>query len=354
MGKTLPTVETIIRESCEKTGMDFERLWTSSLSIPDLLRKELYELDKPFPDTQSGKKKCWTCIVTGFRQYLKSYPAAAYSKQKLYEQLLNCLNDINETYMLVPEKALDHALRAPVVEDPTASLLKALHQRSGLTYTELEKKLGKSRQAVQQLLERLDPPLSSKEEEPLRFAGQAIYAKVRKWKNPRELAHRYNTPDSVHPVSMLLNVSQVGALLMSLYDSYVNRGSSISRGMALDIWTQLSDYGRDRIQEVFGVQDEDFDAFLKELQDDMLHGQRTASFLTESGMLRDDQLDINGQEKFAMALKAGEAFQFRIGNDPKWIDSSEIQMLGPKLFRLSKEAREFTVEEVTEIRGLDE
>ena len=354
MGKTLPTVETIIRESCEKTGMDFERLWTGSLSLPDLLKKELYELDKPFPDTQSGKKKCWTCIVTGFRQYLKSYPAAAYTKQKLYEQLLNCLNDINRTYGLVPEKALEHALRAPVVEDPTASLLKALHQRSGLTYTKIEEKLDKSRQAVQQLLERLDPTFSAKEAEPLRFAGQAIYAKVRIWKNPHERAFRLNTPDSVHPVSMLLNVSQVGALLMSLYDSYVNRGSSISRGMALDIWTQLSDYGRERIQTVFGVQDKGFDGFLEELQDDMLNGQRTASFLTESGMLRDDQLDINGQEKFAMALKAGEAFQFRIVNDPNWIDSSDIQMLGPKLFRLSKEAREFTTEEVTEVQGLDE
>ena len=27
MEKTLPLVETIIKESCEKTGMDFERLW---------------------------------------------------------------------------------------------------------------------------------------------------------------------------------------------------------------------------------------------------------------------------------------------------------------------------------------
>lgn len=354
MGKTLPTVETIIRESCEKTELDFERLWTGSLSVPDLLKKELYVLDNPFPDTQSGKKKCWTCIVTGFRQYLKSYPAAAYTKQKLYEQLLNCLNDINETYGLVPEKALDYSLHAPVVEDPTASLLKALHQRSGLTYSELEKKLGKSRQAVQQLLERLDPPISVKEAEPLRFAGQAIYAKVKKWKNPRERAYRYNTPDSVHPVSMLLNVSQVGALLESLYVSYVKGGSSISRGMALDIWTQLSDYGRERIQTVFGVQDKGFDGFLEELQDDMLHGQRTAAFLTESEMLRDDQLDINGQEKFAMALKAGEAFQFRIGNDSDWVDSSDIQMVGPKKFRLSNEKREFTTEEVTEIQGLGE
>ena len=141
---------------------------------------------------------------------------------------------------------------------------------------------------------------------------------------------------------------------MSLYDSYVNRGSSISRGMALDIWTQLSDYGRERIQTVFGVRDEDFDAFLKELQDDMIHERGTTAFLTESGMLRDDQLDINEQEKFAMALKAGEAFQFRIGNDPNWIDSSDIQMLGPKPFRLSKEVREFTAEEVTEVHGLDE
>ena len=334
MDYKLPSVREMIKDACEHTGLDFDKLWQgNNQGLPKLsiiIKGMGYDPDKAVTKTAKGKRQCWTCIADGFRQYLRSYPASRKYKQKEYESLMKCLHHIQEKYQLVSADEVGDALTAPLSEDTTAALLKCLHNRSGVTIRRLTRVLRKSRPAVLEDLKRLDPKLASKEMDPLQFAGQDVFANIETWKNGSERAIRYCTPETIHPLAMLLNLSQVGTLLQSLYDSYSKRESQICYRLALNVWLQLSEYCRNRVAFVFGSKDKGFQEFLNELQCDADSGEMQVGFLSEPEMIQDGF--VNRREEFAAAIKGGSHCRIILPDSRGWIDSAQIRMLGPTLF----------------------
>lgn len=335
MSNVFPTVKTIIRESCEQTGLDFHNLWNGenkgSLKLSAIIETAGYDADTHYPVTSQGKEQCWNCISNSFKQYLRSYPASKRYKIKLHEELMDCLQYMMETYHLVQPDRLQKAMKAPTDEDSTAVLLKCLHDRSGVTVRRLQRKLGKSRTAVLDDLKRLNSSRSNADLDPLQFAGISVSANIETWKNGSERAIRYCTPETIHPLAMLLNLSQVGELLRSLYYAYSEKNSQISYRIALNIWMQLSAYCRDKVAVVYGNLDDGFLMFLEELKDDAESGEVKNEFLSEPEMIRDGF--VNRREEFVAAIKGGLHFRIMLQNCQEWIDSTQIQMLQPEQFR---------------------
>ena len=63
--------------------------------------------------------------------------------------------------------------------------------------------------------------------------------------------HRYYTKDTVHPIILQANIMQVVILLSSLCCLYNSiKGAPLALDLATDIWWQLSEYGRNRLQSI--------------------------------------------------------------------------------------------------------
>lgn len=331
MDNKLPSVKEMIRNACENTGINFDRLWSGenarSISLCSTMTDEQRQKADYHPETKRSGKAQWELMSIIFQKYMDSYPANAVFKQKLYEDLMKCLQYILDVYALVSSDKLKNALEAPVKEDPTAAFLKALHNQSGLTAEEIAEQLHKKREAVLNDFKRLN-------KKKLRYAGQIVAAEIKRDESIQP--YRYRTSNTVHPLSMLLNVSQVGELLKSLYYSYAEQGRNICRGLALSIWLQLSDYGRNRIEQVFAANDEAFRAFLEELQVDVEDGIGMAGYLSEAEMIQEDSpWDISEGQRFSVAVKGGMHCKILLGGSKEWIDSKDIQMLGPSSFRVN-------------------
>lgn len=93
---------------------------------------------------------------------------------------------------------------------------------------------------------------------------------------------------------------QLGVLLQSLQEAYSNDISLVSFGIALDVWGQLSDYGKERIRKIFGTQSKEMKEFLDELEDTYNSNHLTA-FQTEQELIKED--DLNVRDKLILALK---------------------------------------------------
>lgn len=336
MDNKLPSVKEMIKDACENTELDFDTLWcgesSQSFSLSAVMTEDQIRQADIHPVTKQAGKAQWELMSIIFQKYMDSYPANAVFKQKLYEDLMNCLQYVLDVYALVASDKLKTALEAPVKEDPTATFLKVLHNQSGLTADEIAEQLHKSREAVLNDFKRLN-------EKKLRYAGQVVTAEIKR--DDANQPYRYHTPNTIHPLSMLLNVSQAGELMKSLYCSYAEQGRGICRGIALNIWLQLSDYGRVRIEQVFGANDMGFRAFLRELQEDAEDGIRMAGYLSEAEMIQDNSpWDISEGQRFSVAVKGGLHCKIQLGGSNEWIDSEEIQMLGPTSFRVIKHDKE--------------
>ena len=133
MDKQLPSVMEMIKTACEYTGLDFDRLWfgenAQSISLCSTMTDEQNQKANFHPETKKIGKAQWELISIIFQKYMDSYPANAVFKQKLYEDLMKCLQFIVGAYELVPSDKLKNALETPVKEDPTAAFLKTLHNQ---------------------------------------------------------------------------------------------------------------------------------------------------------------------------------------------------------------------------------
>jgi len=202
-------------------------------------------------------------------------------KQKKWERLTSWIRDWGNALRIrdMDDHIADYFYE-PVAGDLTIRVLKELQNREGVTKDELSDKLGKCNKTIQNELSKLN---SKKKGTETRICGQIVKVPIRYWdeadeedKHKRNVRH-YCTPNSLHPVFLQMNVMQAGTLLASLESTYHNDEWDISLGLALDLWCQLTEYGRERVKIAFPGCNE----FWEEL-DDLMDGQkRTPSFVTE-------------------------------------------------------------------------
>ena len=235
----------------------------------------------------------YNTIARAMIAYLSSYPASFSFKQQTKKQFSLWLEKIEKKYAINDVKVPEELDAENDKSDTGIVMLKALHSRKGITKEKLRCELGDiSARAVQKNLRKISPSLyegnSADIEEtymPFYIGGQPIHAKirVRVKDEDKEKKKYYDTPNTVHPIILQENLMQVGVLLKSLCINFCDNESDISLNIALDIWSQLSDYAKARIESKFARIDKDMQFFI-ELLKDSSPDNRACIFQTEREM----------------------------------------------------------------------
>lgn len=95
----------------------------------------------------------------------------------------------------------------------------------------------------------------------MRIAGQTVTTHVDAIE-ATGMASKYYTQDTISPIFLPANISQLKTLLKGLYyESRMNR-DPFAMTLAIDIWSQLSEYAKERIKKYYGRPDKNFNEFL--------------------------------------------------------------------------------------------
>ena len=272
-----------------------------------LLRKKLEsELEIKDTDSQGGDLKADCGLISdAMGKTLDGQPGSIEHKQRLWE--------VFNVWLAVMEKEYGFSISRPLrpflesEDGKLIQLLKGLHGTDGLgcERAPLCDKIGVKEKTRRTYLKRLNGDL---EDEPWTLGGQRVSTDVKIRKDGRK---RYTyTPDTLHPIVMQLNITQVAYLLKSLgiaYDSHCY-GNELSADLAYGIWSQLSPYAKKRIREAYVSEDRvtryvnrsaaeekeaaAFGAFLNKMEWKAEHW--VDEFFTESEMLNryDDGIDL--------------------------------------------------------------
>ena len=245
-----------------------------------------------------NNEKCFQAISGAMSKYAESYPAPASFKKRMRENFISWLEAIRAKYEFFEQPEIPLELYSEDGENDTVvNLLLSLQSRHGVTRKELADKLGISTRAVLKDLLKLDPGLKTtnliKPEETLPFyiGGQPVRAIIEGEKPEGKRERRYKTINSIHPLILQENLFQTATLLQALQRNYDEHESTVSSYLAVDIWSQLSDYARERIEYVFAAGDPEFAEFLEMLKDEAPDERIPASlgaFRTEREIFNED------------------------------------------------------------------
>lgn len=271
-----------------------------------------------------SSEKLFGALMDVMDQYLSSYPAPPSYRQKVYQKFFQWASDVGEKKKIPNYEDMLGNLYAPINKDPVIGLIQELHPREGITKDELSVKYGVSQRVIQANLHRLD---SESDAEPFRIAGQSVKVPVKRVSREdvkvedKDRRWRFYTPDTLNPVIFQCNIMQTATLLKSFFYNYRDYGNLIPFDMAVDVWIQLSDYAKDRIQEIFGKQDNDFLEFLTEIEDSSM--EELHYFHTEDDMNSDMQ--VSESERLNMAYKGGKRCKVWIAKERKWLYNRKIK-----------------------------
>ena len=197
-------------------------------------------------------------ISNGMGLFLQSFHARPAFKQKIYEKLVKWHRALEARFDLHLDGYVE-AWPIPIAEDTGIALVKQLHDRQGLTKKQLAINMGVNEKTIQTGVRKLDSSLchgdSSMNNEPFRIAGQEMHIRINEKVLPGSRGDkRYCVPETMHPLALQLNVTQVGSLLLALMQER-NEGASGTACFetAMDVWCQLSDYGQERMKQHFAI-----------------------------------------------------------------------------------------------------
>ena len=275
-------------------------------TIQDYIIKEWPEKPK------LSSEDLYATISEGMNNYLKGYQAPPSFRQKIWETCRNWADRIAEQTGYTPEYKFDTYAPKPVAEDTGIAVSKELHTENGVTKEDLRKNLGVDERTIRNNLRALCPELGegNKVERPLRIGGQELKAKVdvSTDQNGRKI---YRMKERLHPLILQLNTYQVCNLLQALQLMNEIGGSNVSMDIALDIWYQLSESGKQRVIEKGSRLYSDFSTFAEEL-DSVSEGNTLPVFRTESELE-----NISREDELSLAYKAGKPMNFTLKRNGK-------------------------------------
>ena len=235
-------------------------------------------------------------IIDGMNSYIRDYRSIPAFKQKIWNTFRDWIVCVAERYDVSDaEELLEDIMEKPVEDDTAVAVVKYLHaleSKDGMTKHEMADKMGVNIKTVQNSLHLLDPLLDNedgtkkknaqKKRNSPRFGGQLMQVKI-----VRDKEQKHYCPDTMSPVAMQLSVYQVGTLLKSLQLAYDTEVSYNSMNMAINVWSQLTEYCRDRVKTKVRPKDEEFHSFLKMIED-MESGE---PFVTEKEIFDDELIE---------------------------------------------------------------
>ena len=225
-------------------------------------------------------------ISEAMDKYLNDYPAAYSVKQRFRKLFLSWLHRIAEKYQIAEPDYPDSFTE--ISSDTAIAMIQMLQDPNGVTKQEMEKRLHISDRAILKNLSKLDHSLGDSKEsnETLYIGGQPIKARIKSFRKPGLKNKCYRTVNTIHPLVLQENVMQAGTLIQSLARNYTEHGNDICYAIALDIWSQLSEYGRDRIKKVFIPGDRIVRDFIEDI-DNEWPDEKPAEFFSEKEMRED-------------------------------------------------------------------
>ncbi len=267
---------------------------------------------------EQKKKNCFKVINKALKDYLLRLPGTYSFKQNTRRKFFKWLTDLRLLFNLSEDEAVisDEIKDHMMDEDTAIALVKELQSREGIAVEDLSDKLKITPRAVQKDLRKLDPSLYKGPEldgnasyVPFRIGGQPVHLHITSRTEANEKQRKYQTVNTMHPIVLQQNLMEAGTLLYSLFINACEKGSEISRFIAMDIWFQLTDYAKEKIRRNFfePIEDYQFSDFLDELEDATPTGH-SLRYMTERDMLKDNRFDPNSPfEKLIMAYK-GERY----------------------------------------------
>lgn len=164
-------------------------------------------------------------------------------------------------------------------------------------------------------------------------SSERIQAEYGAKKNTKQ----FYTPNTLHPIALQLNMALLLTLLHALYQNRENNDSNMSDILALDIWAQLSDYAKQRLQDLSGNSDMmqlfhchphspcvDFANYLNNIEAELQEECRS-EFRTERDLLREGIL--TQEEEIVLLYKVGRTCNIR------WMQNGEPQELYNQIIR---------------------
>jgi len=257
--------------------------------------------------TENDMVFLFKCIAIAMDEYINDFIGTASYKEKIYldfcewfVQIGYNINyiDFDDKYMqTIFESNVERPIKLDVVD-----LIKQLHPREGVTKCYLREryadsfrgsKLGnKAYRNQNKTIINMINRLSGKTENPYHIGGQKVcvdisYCDMKDKEsdydiNNQALRHYY-TPNTLNPLILQENVTQVGTILEGLSLEYYLKESDIALEIAVDIWCQLSDYCQKRLYDSFGKRSSDLSEFFDTINDSV-KGDHVLSFMTEDQM----------------------------------------------------------------------
>ncbi len=334
---------------------------TDSISLKSAIEETMGKFGE---EKASGKvdEDIITDILCGMSKYICGYRAITLYKQKLYNSFREWIYCIAKYYNITdPDELIEEFLVQPVKEDPVVAFVKSLHANSGssaATKAELAKQFCVDEKTIRNRLNQFDPGLNrdkkrKKDTEKYRvdilslprFGGQLVQVDVKRTVDKR--VHRFYTPESLHPIALQMNVSQVGILLKGLQLANNADISDNSMDMAMDIWTQLSSYCQQRLMNRFRPQDEELHDFLN-LVDEVSRDEGTEHlFKTELEMFEDESI----RSRMEMACKGEHPCNVLLKNSDKAIKNCMIKYQDGKFYICCRKIKqEVNANDIRDIR----
>lgn len=256
-------------------------------------------------------------FVSLLEDYLSAYTVSPIYKQRVMVPFLRKWAKNAADYFGLEMEETDLFAKYDY-KDKTIQLLKELQVRGGKTKGELSEKLGVSEKTIQTDLRLLSPSLkrskTKETEDALRIGGYVVNVEIEEIRQP-DNSKLYYTPNTVHPLVMLPNVTQVAVLLSSLAQK---EDSDVAVSIGADIWLQLTDYCKGKIEENFFPTDLALKNFIDRINYSLNRGHTTVGFVKERNM---DVFAI--PELLMLAFKAGRRCNIILDKDGETIELND-------------------------------
>ena len=254
--------------------------------------------------------------------YLSSHTASPIYKQKVIIPFFN--QWVNNAAKYFGEKMDEpYKFAKYVYADKTIQLLQELQARDGKSKKGLSDNLGVSEKTIQTDLRLLSPSLkrskTSETDEALKIGGYAVNVEIKEIRQP-DNSKLYYTPNTVNPLVMLPNITQVAVLLSSLAQ---NEGSDVAIGIGADIWLQLSDYCKGRIKTKISPNNPTLSEFIDRIEYLIKRGHIV-------GFVKERDMDVSSvSELLTIACKGSRRCDIELVKDGKTIElyNQKIQIL---------------------------
>ena len=247
-------------------------------------------------NTSIDHERAYQILIDAVSDYILSYSTSYSAKRKLYNRMLALCKHIGAHYHIDEYETYLTELPEQIATDIAVEIVKDLHDQNGISKEELSDRYGVSEKTIQVCLHRIADQRCS---DPIRIGGQAVFVPITHSESNRKLGKRkYFTTNTMSPLVYQMNIMQVETLMKSFQLNY-DSGNNIPLDLAIDTWSQLSEYARQRIREIFAERDPDLAGFLDLVEEEMNSDEYR--FMTESEMM--ERKDVSRSEQLDIAYK---------------------------------------------------